>query len=177
LDRGGSRKAQKLARSSYATWRQDPYLDRDDRAESFPQADDDDIFEDDVDERYTQTTVQREAYERNMGAEEKYITEQHRAAFMARAFPDTQPLGSDVPHQTRVAKIRMCRARADFESIINIVDNWRPELKIRDMEKGPERDNLNRFRNQLPRGNKLILQYSVSTVQLPGCAPQKVLRP
>ncbi len=132
-------------------------MDRDNGGESFPQADDDDIFEDDVDERYTQTTVQREAYERDMGAEERYITEQHRAAFMARAFPDTQPLGNDVPHQTRVAKIRMCRARADFEAIINIVDNWRPELKIRDMEKEPERDNLNRFRNQNPRGNKLIL--------------------
>jgi hypothetical protein len=91
FDRGGSCKAQELARSSYATWRQDPYLDQDNRGESFPQADDDDIFEDDVDERYTQTTVQREAYERDMGAKERYITEQHRAAFMARAFPDTQP--------------------------------------------------------------------------------------
>jgi hypothetical protein len=56
-----------LARSYYATWRQDPYLDRDDRGESFPQADDDDIFENDVDERYTQTTVQLEAYKRDMG--------------------------------------------------------------------------------------------------------------
>jgi hypothetical protein len=175
-DRGGSQKAQKMARSTYATWRQDPYLDRDEDGEAFPVGNDEDIFEDDIDERYTQTTVQREAYERDMGAEERYITEQHRVAFMARAFPDTQPLGDDVPHQTRVAKIRMCHARADFEAIINIVDNWRPELKIRDMEKGPERDNLNRFRHQNPRGNKLILQYTVTTVQLPGSAPQRVLR-
>jgi hypothetical protein len=74
---------------------------------------------------------------------ERYITEQHRLAFMARAFLDAQPLCDDVPHQARVARIRMCHARADFEAIINIVDNWRPELKIRDMEKGPEQDNLN----------------------------------
>ncbi len=71
LVRGGSRKAQKLARSTYATWRQDPYLDRDEGGEAFLQANDDDIFEDDIDERYTQTTVQREAYDRDMGAEEK----------------------------------------------------------------------------------------------------------
>ena len=46
LDRGGSRKAQKLARSSYATWRQDPYLDRDKDEEAFPVGNDEDIFED-----------------------------------------------------------------------------------------------------------------------------------
>jgi hypothetical protein len=175
-ERGGSRKAQKTARSTYATWRQDPYLDRDEDGDLFPAGKDEDIFEDDIDERHTRTTGQREAYKRDMSVEERYITEQHRLAFMARAFPDAQPLGDDVPHQARVARIRMCRARADFEAIINIVDNWRPELKIRDMEKGPERDNLNRFRQQNPRGNKLILQYSVTTVQLPGTAPQKVLR-
>ncbi len=56
------------------------------------------------------------------------------------------------------------------------MDNWRPGLKIRDMEKRPERENGNRFRQQNPHGNKLILQYSVTTVQLPGTAPQKVLR-
>jgi hypothetical protein len=95
---------------------------------------------------------------------------------MERAFPDTQPLGDDVPHQARVARIRICRARADFEAIINIVVNWRPELNIGDMEKGTEQDNLNRFRQQNTRGNKLILQYSVTTVQLPGSAPQRVLR-
>ena len=74
---GGSRKAQKMARSTYATWRQDPYLDRDEEGEAFPVGDDDDIFEDDIDKRYTRTKAQREAYERDMSVTERYITEQH----------------------------------------------------------------------------------------------------
>jgi hypothetical protein len=113
----------------------------------------DDFFADDIDERYTQTTLRREAYERDeMTAEERFITEQHRAAFMVRAFPnntlppnDTMPLvddADDVPHQTRVAKIRICRAKADFEVIMNIVEHWRPGVKIRDMARGPGRDNI-----------------------------------
>jgi len=172
----GPRKLQKVARSTYATWRQDPYLGRDGGGEAFPVGDDEDMFEDDIDERYTRTTSQREAYERTMSAAEREMTEQHRIAFMARAFPDNADPLDNVPHQTKVARIRMCRSKADFDAIVNIVDNWRPELKIRDMEKGTERDNLNRFRHQNPRGNKLISQYSVTTVQLPGSAPQKVLR-
>ena len=133
-------------------------------------------FDDDCDERYTETRLQREDYERNMDESERIITDQHRKEFMARAFPATLPLGDDVPHQTKVATIKMCHSKADFDKIINIVDNWHPELKIRDMEKGPERDNLLRFRKQFPAGNKLHFQYSVSTVHLPGCSPRKVLR-
>ena len=49
-ERGGSRKAQKMARSTYATWRQDPYLDRDEDGDLFPAGKDEDIFEDDIDE-------------------------------------------------------------------------------------------------------------------------------
>ena len=103
---------------------------------------DDDFFGSDVDQRYTQTKLRREAYERDeMTDEERFITEKHRAAFMARAFPnnpnDTMPLvDDDVPHQTRVAKIRMCRARVDFEVIMNIVEHWRLGVKIRDMARG-----------------------------------------
>ena len=93
-------------------------------------------FDDDCDERYTETRLQREDYERNMDESERIITDQHRKEFMARAFPATLPLGDDVPHQTKVATIKMCRSKADFDKIINIVDNWHPELKIRDMEKG-----------------------------------------
>jgi hypothetical protein len=65
-----------MARSTYATWRQDPYLDRDKDEEAFPVGNDEDIFEDGLNKRYTQTTVQREAYETDMGSDkERYITE------------------------------------------------------------------------------------------------------
>jgi hypothetical protein len=107
-EREGSRKAQTMARSTYATWRQDPFLDRDEDGEAFLASKDEDIFEDNINERYTQTAVQQEAYERDRSVAEKYVTKQHRLAFMARrAFPDAQPLGNDVPHQARVARIWM----------------------------------------------------------------------
>jgi len=48
----GPRKLQKVARSTYATWRQDPYLGRDGGGEAFPVGDDEDMFEDDIDESY-----------------------------------------------------------------------------------------------------------------------------
>ncbi len=51
-----------MARSTYATWRQDPYLDRDEDGEAFLAGKDE---EDDIDERYTWTAAQREAYERD----------------------------------------------------------------------------------------------------------------
>jgi hypothetical protein len=80
-----------------------------------------------------------------MDESEMILTDQHRREFMTRAFPDTLPLGDNVPHQTKVATIKMCRDKSDFDRIINIVDSWHPELKIREMEKGQERDNLLRF--------------------------------
>lgn len=64
----------------------------------------------------------------------------------------------------------MCRDKAGFDRIIYIVDNWRPVLKIREMEKGQERDDFLQFWKQFSAGNKLYFQYSVSKVQLPGCA-------
>ncbi len=133
------------------------------------------MFDDECDQRYTETKLQREVYERNMDESERILTDQHRREFMARAFPNTLPFGDNVPHQTNVATIKMCHDKANFDRIIHIVDNWRPELKIRDMKKGQERDNPLQFRKQFPAGNKLHFQYSVSTVQLPGCSPQKVL--
>ncbi len=118
------------------------------------------MFDNDRDQRYTETRLQREVYERNMDESERILTDQHHREFMARAFPDTLPLGDNVPHQTKVATTKMCRDKANFDRIIHIVDNWRPELKIRDMEKGQERDNLLQFKKQFSAGNNIVFPWS-----------------
>ncbi len=83
-----------------------------------------DIFDQDHDTRYTETRIQREANERNMGETEWILTDKHHSDFMARAFPETLPLGNNVPHQIKVATIKMCHEKAAFDRIIHIVDNW-----------------------------------------------------
>ena len=174
VEKGDNRPFQKKRRGNDLNQIHDPKSDLEDF--DYDPEYDEGRFDDDCDERYTETRLQCEDYERNMDESERILTDQHRKEFMARDFPATLPLGDDAPHKTKVATIKMCRSKADFDKIINIVDNWHPELKIRDMEKGPERDNLLRFRKQFPAGNKLHFQYSVSTVHLPGCSPRKVLR-
>jgi len=118
--------------------------------------------------------------ERKMAAQvSSEMLEAHRAEFMKRAFPPNSDLESrkeGMAHQTYVATIKMCRPQKDLDYIINIVANWRPELKIREMEAGYERNRLQAFRHQHPNGTKLVKQYHIEHVAPPGSKARIVLR-
>ncbi len=90
-----------------------------------------------------------------MGGAERILIERHRAEFMARAFPPPKPIGKGVPHQVAVATIKMCHEKAAFDKIIYIMENWQPDLKIKDVEPGYERDCLKKFHADNPSSTKL----------------------
>ena len=69
----------------------------------------------------------------------------------------------------------MCHDKKDIDKIIYIVNNWRPELRIREMDNGYERDHLKKFCHEISSGTKLSKMYHVSTVQPPGGQTHKVL--
>jgi hypothetical protein len=69
----------------------------------------------------------------------------------------------------------MCHDQKDIDHIINIVVNWHPELKIRDMEQGYERSCLQIFLLNNPNGTKLIKHYHFSYITPPAGPPRKVL--
>jgi hypothetical protein len=73
------------------------------------------------------------------------------------------------------ATIKICLDQKDIDHIINIVENWHPELKIRDMEQGYERSRLQRFHSNNPNGTKLVKQYHVSYVTPPAGSSRMVL--
>jgi hypothetical protein len=101
--------------------------------------------------------------------------EKHCEEFMRRAFPPLHPLPLGMDPQAMTTIIKMCCDQKDIDHIINIVENWYPELKIRDMQQGYERSHLQRFCSRNPNGTKLMKQYHTSYVTPLAGPPRKVL--
>jgi hypothetical protein len=77
---------------------------------------------------------------------ERHLIEQHRQAFIIRAFPeDITQKQFDKP-QSKSASIELCRPKNEVGDIIFVVQNWKKGIEIRHMNSGDERDDLLRFR-------------------------------
>ncbi len=150
--------------------------------EEEPEEDDDDNSKDegdeeefDIDAAFTEQREREEMHQKDISAAEKILMGKHHEEFMKRAFPPPRPLSPGMAPQAVAATIKMCRDHNDIDHIINIVENWHPELKIRDMEEGYERSRLLKFCSNNPNDTKLVKQSHVSYVTPPAGPPCKVL--
>jgi hypothetical protein len=101
----------------------------------------------------------------------------HRAAFMERAFPPvTAERRQPVSHQVAISQMGKVRSKEDFDRIVNVVQNWRREIKLKEMDPGYEKQRLSAFRAKHKTEAKLARQYVVEMIQVPGSLPRPVLR-
>lgn len=105
------------------------------------------------------------------------MIDQHRKAFMQKAFPPINPHQSFDNPQSKSASITHCRPQSELDYIKYVVQNWQKGTEIRTMEEGDEKKELLQFRRQHKLGNKYIHQYTVEEIWAPGDPePRQVLK-
>ncbi len=104
------------------------------------------------------------------------MSEKHRQAFMALAFPPDDDKEYE-NSQAKSASIPTCRSKKEYEYIKYVVRNWEKGTNIRQMGQGEHRDRLLQFRQQHRNGQKYKDQYFLENILPPGqTEPRKVLR-
>ena len=74
------------------------------------------------------------------------MIDQHRKAFMLKAFPPINPHQSFDKPQSKSASIPQCRPQSEVDYIKYVVQNWQKGTEIRTMQEGDEKNELLQFR-------------------------------
>jgi hypothetical protein len=88
------------------------------------------------------------------------MVQRHREIFMARAFPLLQPDDADY--------MVWCRPQEELNYIIHVLDNWQVGVNLKQVDPGPEKEQLSKFWRENKLGNKYIKKYTLETIQAPG---------
>jgi hypothetical protein len=60
--------------------------------------------------------------------------------------------------------------------IAYVVMNWQTSVNLKEMEPGPERDRLTKFRCKYKLGNKWVTLFHAEEIQVPGSPPHIIVR-
>jgi hypothetical protein len=92
--------------------------------------------------------------------EAKKIREDHRKAFMEKAFPQVP---SQVPCNAQVqsAMMKSCRPKTKVDYIIYVLNHWEKGIEVKEMDPGPDRDRLVNFCREHRAGQSISISTSL----------------
>ena len=99
------------------------------------------------------------------------MVHRHREIFMLRAFPPSMS-NEDEDTDNKV----WCRPQQEHDYIVHVLTNWQIGVNLKQMEPGPEKQNLIKFRREHKGGNKYKNKYHPEVIDVPGVGPRTVLR-
>ena len=73
------------------------------------------------------------------------MIKKHRSVFMSRAFPPTLAGGTNLTTDIQL----WCRPQEELDYIVFVLSNWQPNINLKTMEPGPEREHLTSSRRNI----------------------------